>query len=99
MPFTRRGFFARIGAIAVGAVLAGKAAPKPAAFKSRMWFTHRSFHGAVLISDEAMLRDRLMFVNDRMAERMAEWTRLEIARMNTSLLDGSASGTPKGFLR
>jgi HK97 family phage major capsid protein len=94
MSLTRTAFFARIGAIAVGSVLATR--PQ---FKSRMWFVrpptfaYREFSGVVYVSDELLTAACRAFVRemDRENDQFC-------ADLNRLLLKGSGNGTPKGFL-
>lgn len=104
MALTRRAFFERVAAIAVGSVLAAR--PQ---FKSRMWFTaptfeHREFYGIVTISHELLersardggevLRVACENFNREMDRKFDEM----IADMNRELLNGTSEKTPKGFL-
>lgn len=109
MSLTRRGFFAQIGAIAVGSVLATR--PQ---FNSRMWwirpptFEHREFYGLVTVTDK-LLRDSAINGGDAMKAALNEVLddmqrtfdrrcyELIVKDMNASLLSGHGN-TPKGFL-
>jgi hypothetical protein len=77
MAFTRRAFFGRVAAVAVGAVLAARprVSPKPIAAT----FQHRAYGGVVFITDENMNRDRVMFISEQYRELLGrEASRAEI---------------------
>lgn len=110
MALTRRGFFERIAAITIGAVLARPVQPVTMiAHKNRMWcirephlptFEHRELYGLVNISNEMLGRDdaALKIATDNFIREMDRRHQLMLDELNRDLLNGAATGTPKGFL-
>lgn len=101
MALSRRAFFGRIAAIAVGSVLAR--APQ---FKSRLWstrtptFEHREFYGLVKVSNEMLDADygAVRLATATFQREMDRRMELLIADMNRDLLTGTATRAPKGIL-